>query len=160
GRLGPAAAARMARECVGAADLPDTVQTLVAQRAEGLPFLVEEVLASLIGAGSLVERDGRWEAAALRETPVPVTFADAVRRRLSGLDANSRRVISAAAVLGRRFDWPVLGAVTGLPEDSVVSALRQGVSLQIVVADGAGFRFRHALTHEAVLSGLLPPERA
>jgi DNA-binding CsgD family transcriptional regulator len=160
GRLGPADSARMARACVGGAVLPDTVQSLVAQRAEGLPFLIEEVLASLIGDGSLIERDGRWDAGDLTGTPVPATFADAVRRRLSGLDPDSRRVISAAAVLGRRFGWAVLGAVTGLPEDVVVAALRQGVGLQIVVADGAGFRFRHALTHEAVLSGLLPPERA
>lgn len=42
----------------------------------------------------------------------------------------------------------------------VAGALRQGVSLQIFAADGDTFRFRHALTHEAVLGGLLPPERA
>jgi DNA-binding CsgD family transcriptional regulator len=160
GRLGPADTARMAQACVGAAELPDAVQSLVAQRAEGLPFLVEEVLAGLIGDGSLVERDGRWDAAVVSGTPVPATFADAVRRRLGGLDADSRRVIGAAAVLGRRFDWAVLGPATGLPDDAVVAALRHGVSLQVVVADGDGFRFRHALTHEAVLAGLLPPERA
>ncbi|HVT67620.1 MAG TPA: AAA family ATPase, partial [Trebonia sp.] len=160
GRLGLADAARMTRACVGAADLPDAVLSLVAQRAEGLPFLIEEVLASLIGDGSLVERDGRWDAGDLTGTPVPATFAGAVRRRMAGLDPDSRRVISAAAVLGRRFDWSVLGSVTGLPGDVVVAALRQGVGLQIFAADGAGFRFRHALTHEAVLSGLLAPERA
>jgi DNA-binding CsgD family transcriptional regulator len=159
-RLGLADGARMARACVGAADLPDAVQSLVAHRAEGLPFLVEEVLASLIGDGSLIERDGRWDAGDLTGTPVPATFADAVRRRLGGLDADSRRVVSAAAILGRRFDWPVLGPVTGLPGDAVVAALRRGVGLQIFAADGAGFRFRHALTQEAVLAGLLPPERA
>jgi len=160
GRLGQRDSARMARACVGAAGLPDAVQSLVAQRAEGLPFLVEEVLASMIAVGSLIERDGHWEAGDLAGTPVPVTFADAVRRRLGGLDADSRRVVRAAAILGRRFDWSVLGSVTGLPGDAVVAALRQGVGLQIFAADGDGFRFRHALTHEAVLAGLLPPERA
>ncbi len=34
------------------------------------------------------------------------------------------------------------------------------MSLQIFAADTDSFRFRHALTHEAVLAGLLPPERA
>jgi hypothetical protein len=37
--------------------------------------------------------------------------------------------------------------------------LRRGVGLQLVAADRESFRFRHALTHEAVLAGLLPPER-
>ena len=90
---------------------------------------------------------------------MPGTFADSVQRRLDGLDADSRRVICAAAVLGGRFDWALLGLVTSLAGAAVVAALRRGVGLQLVVADRESFRFRHALTHEAVLAGLLPPER-
>ena len=159
GRLDRAAMARMALACVGAADLPGAVQSLVAERAEGLPFLIEEVLAGLIGEGALAERDGSWQATALAGTGVPGTFADAVLRRLDGLDADSRRVICAAAVLGRRFDWALLGPVTSLADAAVVAALRRGVGLQLVAADRESFRFRHALTQEAVLAGLLPPER-
>ena len=95
GRLDPAAMARMARACLDAADLPDTVQAVVAERAEGIPFLVEEVLAGLVGEGALTERDGRWRAANLIAPGVPATFADAVRRRLdtvgSGFPARHRR---------------------------------------------------------------------
>ena len=159
-RLDAAAADRMALACVGAGRLPDAVRSLVADRAEGLPFLVEEVLAGLIGDGSLTERDGQWLVSGLAGAAVPGTFADAVRRRLDGLAAGSRRVIDAAAVLGRRFDWRILGPVTGLPDAAVAAALRQAVGLQLVAADQDGFRFRHALTHEAVLGGMLPPERA
>jgi DNA-binding CsgD family transcriptional regulator len=158
-RLDLAATAAMTLACVGAADLPDGVQAVVAERAEGNPFLVEEVLAGLIGDGTLSERDGRWQAADLGSARVPATFADAVHRRLEGLDADSRRVTAAAAVLGRRFDWGLLGQATGLPDAVVVAALRRGVGLQLVVAEQDSFRFRHALTHEAVLAGLLPPER-
>jgi DNA-binding CsgD family transcriptional regulator len=159
-RLDPAAAARMALACVSATALPGAVQSLVTERAEGLPFLVEEILASLIGDGSLTEQDGRWQAGDLARAKVPGTFADAVARRLDGLEADARWVICAAAVLGRRFDWALLGPVTGLPDADVVAALRRGVGLQVVAADSGSFRFRHALTHEAVLAGLLPPERA
>jgi len=158
-RLDPAAMADMTRACLHAADLPDAVHAFVAGRAEGIPFLVEEVLAGLVGEGTLTERDGRWHAADLSAPGVPATFADAVRRRLDGMSAESRRVIGAAAVLGRRFDWTLLGPVTGLAGPAVIAALREGVGLQLVVAERDGFRFRHALTHEAVLAGLLPPER-
>ncbi|MCW2911064.1 MAG: transcriptional regulator, LuxR family [Actinomycetia bacterium] len=160
GRLDPAAMARMALACVGGTDLPGTVQSLVAERAEGIPFLVEEILAGLIGDGTLAERDGHWHAAELAGTGLPGTFADAVRDRLAGLDADSRQVLCAGAVLGRRFDWTLLGPVTGRPGADMVAALRRGVGLQLVVADRESFRFRHALTHEAVLAGMLPPERA
>ncbi|HEY2692872.1 MAG TPA: AAA family ATPase [Streptosporangiaceae bacterium] len=160
GRLDQAATARMALACVGAADLPDPVQSFVAERAEGIPFLVEEVLAGLIGAGALRERDGRWNASDLAGSALPATFADAVRRRLDAVDDDARQVLGAAAVLGRRFDWALLSRVTGLPDAAVVAALRRGVALQLVAADRDTFRFRHALTQEAVLAGLLPPERA
>ncbi len=159
GRLDPAAMADMARACLDAAHLPAAVHEFVAGRAEGIPFLVEEVLAGLVREGALTERDGRWHAANLSTPGVPATFADTIRRRLDGMRAESRRVIGAAAVLGRRFDWALLGPVTGLAGAAVVAALREGTDLQLVVAERDGFRFRHALTHEAVLAGLLPPER-
>ncbi len=160
GRLDPAAMADMARACLDAAHLPEGVHAILAERAEGIPFLVEEVLVGLLGEGALTERDGRWHAADLAAPGVPATFADAVRRRLDTVGAESRLVIGAAAVLGRRFDWELLGPVAGLADAAVVAALRDGVGLQLIVAEPQSFRFRHALTHEAVLAGLLPPERA
>src|SRR5579864_4002571 len=138
GRLDPGAVALMAAACLGGGELPEPVQAFVAERADGVPFLVEELLASLLEDGVLAERGGRWE------TTGPV----------AGL------VLGAAAVLGRRFEWSLLGPVTGLDDASVTRALRTGVDLQLIAAGHGGFRFRHALTHEAVLAGLLPPERA
>ena len=159
GRLDPAAMADMTRACLDAADLPDALHEFVAGRAEGIPFLVEEVLAGLVGDGALTERGGRWHAADLSAPGVPATFADAIRRRLDSVSAESRLVIGAAAVLGRRFDWTLLGQVAGLADAAVIAALRDGVGVQLIVAERDSFRFRHALTHEAVLAGLLPPER-
>ena len=52
----------------------------VQRAAEGVPFLVEEVLAS---------------------PGVPASFADTVRERLGGLTTHERAVLDAAAVLGR-----------------------------------------------------------
>jgi DNA-binding CsgD family transcriptional regulator len=159
-RLDATAVAQMALACVGAADLPAAIQSFVADRADGVPFLVEEVLAGLIGQGALTEHDGDWHASELADAGVPARFADVVRGRLDAIDADSRRVLCAAAVLGRNFDWVLLGQASGLTGAAVVAALRRGVRLQLVAADRDTFRFRHALTHEAVLAGLLPPERA
>jgi DNA-binding CsgD family transcriptional regulator/tetratricopeptide (TPR) repeat protein len=159
-RLDPATMTRMALACLGATELPDTVHSFVAERAEGIPFLVEEVLAGLIREGTLTERDGRWRAADLVASGVPATFADGVRARLDAMGADSRLVIGAASILGRRFDWALLTPVTGMTDPAVMAALRHGVDLQLLVADRDSFRFRHALTHEAVLASLLPPERA
>src|SRR5579859_1819933 len=159
-RLVPGSVAAMARACLGAGELPEPVQAFVAERTDGIPFLVEEVLASLLEDGVLAERGGRWETTGPVAGRVPASFADAVARRLSLLDREARLAIMAAAVLGRRFEWSLLSPMTGLDDGAVTRALRTGVDLQLIAAGHSGFRFRHALTHEAVLAGLLPPERA
>jgi DNA-binding CsgD family transcriptional regulator/tetratricopeptide (TPR) repeat protein len=157
--LGHEATVRLARACLGTADLPADVETLLGASADGLPFLVEELLAGLVGAGVLVERDGCWSTTGPLDGRVPPSFADAVGRRLDALPGPARSVLHAAAVLGRRFDWSLLVAVTGLDDAEVVAALRQAVSAQLVTAEADGFCFRHALTRDAVLGDLVAPER-
>jgi len=135
-RLDLAAVEHMVRACVAGADDELVVR---AQRAgDGVPFLVEEVLAS---------------------PGVPASFAETVRARLAGFSAGQRRVLEAAALLGRGFDWRLLAAAAGVPDQVVTASLERAVTAQLVIVDGEVFRFRHALTREAVIAEQLPPAR-
>ena len=129
--------AAMVRACLP--DPGDEVIARVQQTADGVPFLVEEMLAS---------------------PGVPSSFADTVRTRLAGLGGDERLVLYTAAVLGRHFDWRLLPSATGLPASVVSGALERGVGSMMLAVDGDAFRFRHALTREAVAGELLPPRRA
>ncbi|HET9138149.1 ATP-binding protein, partial [Actinophytocola sp.] len=158
-RLGERDTIRLARACLGAADLPTEVEAFIGVSSDGLPFLVEELLAVLVGAGILVEEDGHWSTTGPLGGRVPPTFADAVGRRLDSLSAGARGVLHAAAMLGRRFDWSLLPVITGLAESQVALALRQAVGAQVLTVEAEGFRFRHSLTRDAVLGELVAPER-
>lgn len=142
-RLNTDEVAAMVRACLGdsRADPAEaaTAASSVALLAEGVPFLVEEVLAA---------------------PGMPASFADSVTDRLVAIAPGQRTVLEAAAVLGRRFDWRVLPAVTGSGAEEVAVALECGVAALLLRVDGGVFRFRHALTREAVLAGVLPPRRA
>jgi hypothetical protein len=159
-RLDDEATVHMARACLGAVALPAEVEALVGDSSDDLPFLVEELLAGLVGAGVLNEQDGRWSTTGPLGGRVPSTVADAVGRRLDAMPTPARRVLHAAAVLGRRFDWSLLPASAGLSDDEVVAALRHAVRVQLLTSEADGFHFRHALSRDAVLGDLLPPERA
>jgi DNA-binding CsgD family transcriptional regulator len=137
GRLGGEDVAAMVRACLPEAG-NDTIAR-VQRTADGVPFLVEELLAS---------------------PGVPRSFADTVRARLTGLGDDERLVLQTAAVLGRQFDWRLLPAATGRPASAVSGALERGVRSMLLSVDGDAFRFRHALTREAVAGELLPPQRA
>jgi DNA-binding CsgD family transcriptional regulator len=118
-------------------------------RAEGVPFLVEEMLTAYLTAGTL---------------SLPASFEELVRARMAVMDDDARVVIEAAAAIGRDFDWTMVAATTGLPRTSVLAALRAAIASQLIESDGLTedaprFRFRHALIQEAILKALLPPER-
>lgn len=151
----------MARTCLDTDVIAPEILAL-AGRAEGVPFLVEELLAVAVTSGSLVRQGGSWALSTAWEPVVPLTFADSMRRRMASLGDEARAVLVAAAVLGRRFDWDLLPEITGLDESNVLGALHVAVDAQIVSV-GPGeqtFRFRHALSRDAVLADMLPPERA
>ena len=138
---------------------PDDVRSCIESNSEGNPFLIEELLAGLVATGALVRRDGAWTTTGLLAPSVPFDFATSVEHRLAALDGTARQILRAGALLGRRFDWDLLPGVADVDGRAVLDALRLAVAEQIIEVDGDGFRFRHALTREAVLGELLPPER-
>ncbi len=150
----------MVRACLGDEPAPPEVDAFVAARAEGVPLFIEELLTGLATTGALFRDGGGWVARSRLTPRVPLTFRETVTRRLTALPGDARRVMEAASVIGRRFDWALLAAATGLADDEVLAALRAAIDAQLVVGEPDGFRFRHALTRDAVLAEMLPPERA
>src|SRR5919106_3547219 len=114
------------------------------------PFFLEE----------LVVTAGRIDPARLAALPLPWNLSEAVLRRLDDLTADQRRVVDAAAILGRRISFDLLAAVTGSGEDELIAILRHLVAENVMVEEEPDlFAFRHALTREAIAGRLLGRER-
>ncbi|MGO8889740.1 MAG: ATP-binding protein [Streptosporangiaceae bacterium] len=141
GRLTDDEARAMVAACTGPGLAAEDLVTAVVRAAEGLPLLVEDLLATGDLGG------------------LPPRFADTVRARLTRLQARERLVLEAAALLGRHFDGRLLAAAAGLSQDVAAAALRHAAASQLVVNDGDGFAFRHALTREVILASLTAPDR-
>ena len=58
-RLDDEATLDLARACLSTHALPAAVDTFLRAHADGLPFLIEELLAGLVARGALVEHDGQ-----------------------------------------------------------------------------------------------------
>lgn len=128
--------ATMVRACQPDAD--DDLIGRIQATAEGVPLLVEDLLAS---------------------PGLPADFTAAVETRLAALPRDQREVIEAAAVLGRRFDWRLLPAMTGHSEEVVSEALAEGTESLLLTSQGSALRFRHAMTREAILDRLIAPRQ-
>jgi predicted ATPase/DNA-binding NarL/FixJ family response regulator len=138
-------------------ELLDTIYALT----EGNPFFVEEILTSLIAAGDIFYAHGYWNHMSLSEGHIPRSVQDAVQRRTEQLSQDARHILTLAAVAGRRFDFTILQQLTHHDEEQLLQIMKELLSAQLVVEESAErFAFRHALTREAIYTGLLTRERA
>ncbi len=136
----------------------DLLDTLCA-RSEGNPFFVEELLKSLMTTGELVPVDGTWKRAA-RQTSVPRSVQEALQQRTAYLSADARRLLTLAAVAGRRFNVALLREVMRCDEEHLLALLKEVIAAQLVIEEAADqFAFRHELTRQAISAGLLARER-
>src|SRR4051812_27652920 len=108
------ASRELAAGAAGAA-LPEALAALIAERAGGNPFFLEEALADLVERGALAERGGQLELA------VPSAVQEALQARLDRLDTATREVVNVAAAIGQSFGLELLERVA--PENGLRRAL-------------------------------------
>jgi len=123
---------------------------------DGNPFFLTETT-------ELLRAEGRLGAASGDGVRIPDTVRDVLRRRLDPTSGETRRVLAAAAVLGREVDLPALAALTERAVPEVLGLLEPARSLGLVV-EVAGrpdrSRFTHALVQATLLDELVAAERA
>ncbi|MGH8972898.1 MAG: BTAD domain-containing putative transcriptional regulator [Acidimicrobiia bacterium] len=131
---------------------------IVRSETAGNPFYVREMLRLLAEKGDIVRRDGRWvPGQPLAQLDVPDSVRDVVERRLTRLPDRTSEMLALAAVLGERFDLPLLAQASGESESSVIQALRPAVSARLVnETDGGSYQFTHALVRSALEDALGP----
>jgi class 3 adenylate cyclase len=156
-------AMQLVEQLLGGA-LPASVREVVVARAEGNPFFVEELVATLIDRGLLERRNGGWSYKDLPEgLEVPDTVQAVLAARIDLLPATAKAALQAASVIGRVF-WtgPVYELVDesapdfGLLEEREFVRRRAGSSL----AGEREYVIKHALTREVAYGSLPKAKRA
>jgi ABC-type oligopeptide transport system substrate-binding subunit/class 3 adenylate cyclase len=146
---------------VGAGTLPAEVERRVLQTAEGNPFFLEELVRSLIDAGTLVRTEEGWRFDHEAKIEVPQTVEKVILARLDRLSPASHEVVTAASALGRRFALPLLeGVLGGEIGDALHELQRLGLIQQSRRWPQPEYRFRHALIQETAYRTLLDSTRA
>ncbi|MGH2734660.1 MAG: ATP-binding protein, partial [Actinomycetota bacterium] len=126
----------------GSRPSPEVVDAVV-DRTEGNAFFIEE----LVAADGL---DGR---------PMPESLRDLLLVRTQALTSEAQELLRYASAAGRHVDHRLLAAVSGMSAREITELLREIVARQLLVPEGDGYRFRHALLREALHMDLLPGER-
>ncbi len=119
----------------------DAALDRIHDRAEGVPFFVEELAGCSTG-------------------PLPGSLRDLLLARFDRLSDDARRVVQVVSGAERPLTHPLVTRLAGLPEARLDEAIREATLSGILVVVDDDYRFRHALLREAVHDDLLPGERA
>jgi len=159
--LSPEAVADMVCAIFEEGSISHEFRDFLHERSEGNPFVLEEMLRDALDRGDIFKTDKGWDRKGVAEMRIPNTVRDTILQRLERLGRDDVAVLSAASVMGRSFDLDSLIAVSALSEGPVLSALEASVTAQLIEEEGAlgRYRFRHALTREAVYEDLVVPRR-
>ncbi|MGH7818494.1 MAG: ATP-binding protein, partial [Candidatus Binatia bacterium] len=142
---------------------PPEIRDIIARKAEGNPFFVEEVAKSLLEMGALRRtEEGLVLNRGLSEIEIPDTIQDVIMARIDRLEEHAKRAIQIASVIGREFAVRLLERVAELGGrfDKLVGDLR---SLELIYEKSGvpelAYMFKHALTHDVAYQSLLVQRR-
>jgi class 3 adenylate cyclase len=158
----PANVTEMIAAILNAEEVSPELASLVGERAEGNPFVLEEMLREAIDRGEIVWTESGWRRGSVDTLRMPETVREAVLLRLGRLDAEWIAVLRAAALLGRSFEYSLLLEVAEADEGDVLAALEAAVGQQLLEEQpeaGQRYAWRHALTQEAIAGDTVVPKR-
>jgi DNA-binding NtrC family response regulator/tetratricopeptide (TPR) repeat protein len=153
--LSPQESLSLIRDVIGQAEVDAPTVDMLVAKAEGNPFFAEELARSVTEGGS---------AAPGSSAPaVPDTVEEVLMARIDRLAAEDKRVLQAAAVIGRRLPFLLLQAILDPPDEALRERLArlQGAEFlyETRAASELEYTFKHALTHEVAYASLLPLQR-
>ncbi|MGW2311127.1 helix-turn-helix transcriptional regulator [Actinomadura luteofluorescens] len=141
GRLARADVAALVTELLGQTPPPGLVERIEA-RSEGNPLFIE----------ALLDDDGTLAC------ELPESLRDLLLAGVQRLPEETQDVLRDASGGSTRIEHALLAAVSRLDDAALTRVLRPAVAANVLVVDGDGYAFRHALIREAVHDDLLPGE--
>ncbi len=148
---------------LGIEDLPDDLAAVIASKAEGNPFFLEEIGRALVDTGAVRSESGRLTLARpVSAIAVPDRVQDVIAARIDRLGGDQKRTVQVASVIGREFALRLLRRAADAA-DRVESALAELKALEFVYEKAAPvdieYVFKHALTQDVAYESILIARR-
>jgi predicted ATPase len=147
---------------LGAKDISQQLHKILAEKSEGNPLYVEEIIRQLQETSGIVVENG--EAQLSRpDVTVPATIHDIIAARVDRLAEAQKYTLQGAAVVGRRFGVSLLSRILEIGPEEVAGRLRELHGLDFVFPAAEEpevmYSFKHALTQDVVYAGVLERRR-
>jgi class 3 adenylate cyclase/tetratricopeptide (TPR) repeat protein len=118
----------------------------VSDATHGNPLFIQEVMHHLVEQDALQEQGGYVvTTTAASELRLPDQVTGAIVSRAEALSESCHKVLTLASFLGDSFSLQTLGAISGLGDDDLLTALEEGIRQRLIRSEGPVFQFAHSL---------------
>ena len=143
---------------------PERLVNLIFEETQGYPFFVEEVYRHLVEEGKVFDPAGQFRTEIkIDEIDVPENVRLIIGRRLERFDETEKRVLAAAAVIGRSFSFRLLIEVNRIDVDELFIVIEKAQQMGIIIPSSEGpespFTFTHELVRQTLLAGISTPRK-
>ena len=145
-------------------EIPEALLEFVQQKTEGNPFYLEEMINSLIESQTIRRDNGDWKISRkITEADIPASIHGVLSARIDRLEAQLKRILQEASVIGRSFIYRILKMITDL-DRNLGHCLSDLEGMDLIrtqsIEPELEYIFKHALTQDVVYEGLLKKERS
>jgi hypothetical protein len=150
----------MVTHILDAEQIDSDLEDLILDKAEGIPFFIEEFIRSLKELEIIEKSDNRYCIAKdIHDLRLPSTIQDVIMARVDSLPDGAKEVLQTGATIEREFSYELIKQVTGLSEKELMSNLSALKDSELLYERGiypqSSYIFKHALTREVVYDSIL-----
>jgi tetratricopeptide (TPR) repeat protein len=150
----------MVSHILGTDNIDSDLENLILDKAEGIPFFIEEFIRSLKELEIIKKSDNRYRLTKdIHNLRLPSTIQDVIMARVDSLPDEAKEVLQTGASIEREFSYELIKQITGLSERELMSNLSALKDSELLYERGiypkSIYVFKHALTQEVVYNSIL-----
>ncbi|MGZ3607574.1 MAG: adenylate/guanylate cyclase domain-containing protein [Syntrophales bacterium] len=154
----------MIEHIFAARNIDQNLEDLILQKAEGIPFFIEEFIKSLKDLKIIKCSNGEVTIIQdIKTVSIPSTIQEMIMARIDKLPHVAREILRTGSVIEKEFSHELLKKVTGLSEEELLSHVSTLKDAELIYERGfyprSTYIFKHALTREIAYDSILAKKK-
>ena len=154
----------MVKSILGSENIDIDLEELILEKAEGIPFFIEEFIKSLKELNIIEKKMGKYSLAKDSQVlSIPSKIYDIIMARVDSMPEGAKDVLQTGSVIEREFNYELLKRLTDISDQELLSHLSALKDSELIYERGiypqSSYIFKHALTQEVVYGSILTNRR-
>ena len=154
----------MVSHLLGTDDIDRQIEDLVLEKAEGIPFFIEEFVKSLKDLKIIeIKKKKYCLVKDIKDVAIPSTIHEVIMARVDSLPEGAKELLQIGSVIERELSHKLITQVTGFSEQELLSRLSALKDSELIYERGiypeSTYIFKHAISSEIVYDSILSKKK-